>query len=223
MSVLRLFVDALPPRAALSLPGAPRVIYVRDGQAQIGAQGQTCALAENSAWHGSATCEVTGGPGGAKLLRWELGRAAGGDAGPNLFHEAEIALDTRQRYLLRCDRVDFPPGGVAYTHTHQGPGVRFLLRGSLEVRVHGRTQHIQPGESWFEAGPDPVLALASAEAPTSFVRCLVLPADLRGRPSIRYLLDEDRDKPKTQQYQVFIDDPIEIPSGTEGEPPFTLP
>ncbi|HVR62737.1 MAG TPA: hypothetical protein VMU50_12610 [Polyangia bacterium] len=201
----------LPPRAALALPGAPRVIYVRDGQARIAAQEQSCALAENSAWHGGAGCEATAGPGGATLLRWELAATGVAAAGPNLRHEADVALDARQRYLLRCDRVDFPPGGVAYTHTHQGPGVRCLLRGSLEVRVHGGAQLVQPGESWFEAGPDPVLALASPAAPTSFVRCMVLPADLRGRPSIRYVLDEDRDKPKTQQYQVFIDDPIVLP------------
>jgi len=45
---------------------------------------------------------------------------------------------------------------------------------------------------------------------TSFVRCLVLPAALRGQASIRYLLDEDGAKPKTQRYQVFIDDPVTL-------------
>ena len=29
-------------------------------------------------------------------------------------------------WLVRCDRVDFPPGGIAYTHTHPGPGLRVL-------------------------------------------------------------------------------------------------
>ena len=211
MYVLRLSVDVLAPRAALSLSGAPRVIYAREGQVRIASQGQACAFAENGAWHGSGASEAIAGAGGATLLRWEVARA-GAAAGADVQQEADIALDARQRYLLRCDRVDFPPGGIAYTHTHQGPGVRCLLHGSLEVRVHGRAQHVHPGESWFEAGPDPVLALASRDAPTSFVRCMVLPADLRGRPSIRYVLDEDRDKPKSQEYQVFIDEPIVLPT-----------
>ena len=35
--------------------------------------------------------------------------------------------------LLRCDRVDFPPGGVAHLHTHPGPGLRVLLQGRIRI------------------------------------------------------------------------------------------
>ena len=38
-------------------------------------------------------------------------------------------------YLLRCDRVDFPPGGEAFLHTHQGPGIRVLLFGSIRIET----------------------------------------------------------------------------------------
>jgi quercetin dioxygenase-like cupin family protein len=210
--LLRLFVDRLAPGAALPLPAGNRVIYVRDGETTIGAAGQTAALPENRAWRGDGACSASGGPGGATLVRWELADADV-PAGPNLCHEARILLDADEQYLLRCDRVDFPPGGIAYTHTHRGPGVRMLLCGSLQVQVGGRAQDIQPGQCWFEAGPDPVLALAAKDVATSFVRCLVLPAALRGQPSIRYLLEEDRNKPRTQRYQVFVDDIITIHAG----------
>jgi quercetin dioxygenase-like cupin family protein len=206
---LRLFVDRLAPGAALSLPAANRVLYMRDGQATIDAAGETLALAHNRAWRGAGACKASGGPGGATLLRWEL-VDADAPAGPNLCHEAPILLDVGEQYLLRCDRVDFPPGGIAHTHTHRGPGVRMLLGGRLQLKVSGQTHDIEPGQCWFEAGPDPVLALAARDVSTSFVRCLVLPAALRGQESIRYLLDEDRGKPRTQRYQVFIDDPVTL-------------
>jgi hypothetical protein len=75
--------------------------------------------------------------------------------------------------------------------------------------VSGREQLVRPGEAWFEAGPDPVLALASEREPTAFARVMILPAELRGKSSIRYVLPEDADKPKRQTYQMFVDDPIE--------------
>ena len=51
---------------------------------------------------------------------------------------APVELDGDPR-LIRCDRVDFPPGGVAYLHTHQGPGVRVLLHGTIRIDTAGRS------------------------------------------------------------------------------------
>ena len=127
---------------------------------------------------------------------------------PELSHE--VNLDPRGGYLMRCDRVDFPLGGVAYPHTHQGSGIRCLLRGELSVETGGKESRIRPGEAWFEKGPDPVYAVASHEKPTSFIRVMILPAALKGKSSIRYVNVEDRDRPKTQQYTVFVDELIEI-------------
>jgi quercetin dioxygenase-like cupin family protein len=122
---------------------------------------------------------------------------------------AALTLDPGGAYLMRCDRVDFPPGGIAYTHTHQGPGIRCLLGGEIRIRVKGDEHLVRPGEAWFESGPDPVLALASEREPTAFARVMVLPAELRGKSSIRYVLPGDADKPKRQTYQMFVDDPID--------------
>ena len=127
-------------------------------------------------------------------------------------HALEWELTERPEgdWLLRCDRVDFPPGGIAYTHTHRGPGIRCLLAGEIRVEVDGKSHAVKPGEAWFEAGPDPVLAFASDREPTAFARVMILPRELKGKSSIRYVRPEDQDKPKTQRYQVFCDEFINL-------------
>jgi quercetin dioxygenase-like cupin family protein len=122
---------------------------------------------------------------------------------------APVELPSRELTLIRCDRVDFPPGGVAYLHTHQGPGIRVLLHGSIRIDTAGRSASYGPLEAWFEPGPEPVFAAASETEPTAFVRCMVLPGRLRGQSSIRYVRDEDAAKPKPQSYTVFVDEPLE--------------
>jgi len=208
--VLALHIDRLEAKAGLPAPlaAANRVIYVREGGATIRAGGQAATLAAMSAWHGAVGCEVAAGPNGAMLLRWELTRGASPAGKPALAHPVELA--DPGGYLMRCDRVDFPPGGIAYTHTHRGPGIRCLLTGEIRVEVDGRTHAVKPGEAWFEAGPDPVLAFASDRDATAFARVMILPRELQGKSSIRYVRPEDQEKPKTQQYQVFCDEPITL-------------
>jgi hypothetical protein len=116
----------------------------------------------------------------------------------------------RGDYLLRCDRVDFPPGGVAYLHTHPGPGIRCLLHGSIRIESEGDSRVFGPFDAWFERGPDPVLATASETEETAFVRVLVLPPRWAGQRTIRYENPEDEDKPKTQSATVFLEEPIEL-------------
>ena len=66
-------------------------------------------------------------------------------------------------WILRCDRVDFPPGGIAYRHVHPGGGVRRILHGALTIdRGDGDPVTYSAGESWFEGADDAVLATASA-------------------------------------------------------------
>jgi len=206
---LEFFRDQLPAGARLSLADpCPRVLYVRSGSLTARSIAIVTTLAPNSAWHGTHPCELVAGNGGAEIYRWEL-RAGTGTAGAGSALRSDLALDPKVAYLMRCDRVDFPPGGIAYTHTHRGPGIRCLLAGEIRVQVSGAEHRVRPGEAWFEAGPDPVLALASEREPTSFARVMVLPAELRGKSSIRYVLPEDADKPKRQTYQLFVDDLID--------------
>lgn len=214
---LRLYTDRLQAKAQARLPPCNRVLYVREGDARLRAGGQAAGLAADSAWQGRAAVEVTAGTAGAALLRWELvadgrtrGELAGADVTSVLGLAHAVELGDPGGYLMRCDRVDFPPGGIAYTHVHRGPGIRCLLAGGLRVEVNGARHEVAPGGAWFEAGPEPVLALASETTPTAFARVMVLPREIRGRSSIRYVRPEDADKPKRQSYRVFVDEPIEL-------------
>jgi quercetin dioxygenase-like cupin family protein len=123
---------------------------------------------------------------------------------------APVALDPSSEWLLRCDRVDFPPGGIAYRHTHPGPGIRYLLHGSIRIESGRETHAYHPLEPWFEAGPEPVLAVASETAETAFVRAMLVPREWAGRRTISYVDPADEEKPKLQRATVFFDEPIEL-------------
>lgn len=197
------------------MPACNRVIYVHTGDAIVRAGGQAAGLAADSAWHGSGAATVTAGTAGATLLRWELSadaRSTGELAGAAsmLALDQAVELADPGGYLMRCDRVNFPAGGIAYTHVHRGPGIRCLLAGSIRIQVNGKSHDIAPGGAWFEAGPDPVLALASKTGPTAFARVMILPRELKGKSSIRYVNPEDADKPRLQTYRVFVDESIEL-------------
>jgi quercetin dioxygenase-like cupin family protein len=121
-----------------------------------------------------------------------------------------VQLDPFASWVVRCDRIDFPLGGVARLHTHPGPGIRYLLHGEIQIEVEGHTSFYGPGGAWFEAGPDPVLARASAHVGTAFVRMLVLPAEWAGKRTIRYLDPPDGTE-TTQTATVLLEHAIALP------------
>jgi hypothetical protein len=165
---------------------APRVVYDLD---------------RNEAAY-SADARTVSGP--LHALAFEVRRAPSAEA----LLSARLELAPSEPRLIRCDRVDFPAGGAAYLHTHQGPGIRVLLHGTIRIETGGSSQSYGPLEAWFEPGPEPVFAAASETEPTGFVRCMVLPAHLLGQSSIRYVRVEDAAKRKPQQYTVFVDHPL---------------
>ena len=122
-----------------------------------------------------------------------------------------LQLDPYADWIARCDRIDFPKGGIAYRHTHPGPGIRYLLHGELTIEAEGRTAAYGRGGAWFESGPEPVLATASLHQETAFVRVLLLPAEWAGKRTIRYVDPADEDKPKLQRPAVFFDHPMVLP------------
>jgi quercetin dioxygenase-like cupin family protein len=123
---------------------------------------------------------------------------------------AEVELDPNTEWLVRCDRVDFPPGGVAYRHVHPGPGIRRLLFGELTIESDGETHTFRKREAWLEAAEQPVLATASATEETAFVRVLLLPAEWAGRRTIRYLDPADEDRPKLQRAAILLEEPLRL-------------
>jgi len=111
-------------------------------------------------------------------------------------------------WLIRCDRIDFPPGGVAYRHTHPGPGIRVLLKGRIRIESAGESHEYGPGEWWYESGPEPVFAAASPNEDTAFVRVMLVPSDLAGRRTIRYVDPADDEKPKLQRARIYFEEPL---------------
>jgi hypothetical protein len=150
-------------------------------------------LAANEAHFGAAAVD---GP----AVVWELD----GD-GEGAVLAADLDLDGSPAWIVRCDRIDFPPGGIAYRHVHPGGGIRRLLFGSLTIESPGHTETYRPGGAWFEGPEHPVLATASATVPTAFVRVMVLPAEWEGKRTIRYLDPADEERPKLQRPTVFFD------------------
>ncbi len=152
-------------------------------------------LERNEAWFGPAS---VGGP----ALVWELD---GDETDAALACDVEIGAG----WLLRCDRIDFPPGGVAHRHTHPGPGIRRLLCGELTIQAGGIERTFGPGEAWCEGADDPVLATASGSEDTSFVRVLLLPREWQGKRTIRYLDPADEAKPTLQRATVLLEERLE--------------
>ena len=155
-------------------------------------------LERNEAWVGPT--HVSG-----HALVWELGGDAAGAA-----LAAEVELDAAGSWVVRCDRIDFPPGGVAHRHVHPGPGIRRLLHGELTIDAEGTGRSIGPGEAWFEGAGYPVLATASATEDTAFVRVLLLPREWAGKRTIRYLDPADEAKPKLQRATVLLEEPLSL-------------
>lgn len=213
---LRLVEDRLAGGGWLALPALNRVLYARDGDAVVTHGGQAVQVGEGRAWHGAGQASVTTYGRGVTLLRYEL-RPPGGDkelewpgVASRVLLEHAIALDPARPYLLRCDRVDFAPGGEALPHGHRGGGIRCLIAGELEVRVGDAAGRVmRPGDAWFESGVEPVHALASTGAPTAFIRVSVLPREIRGQSSIVYV-DPASAAVKPRRYTVFVDEPIDL-------------
>ena len=213
---LRLCEDRLPASGRCSLPALNRVLYVRRGALSVMTGARAARVEEDQGWHGAAACEVGVGDGGATVLRYELIRGSapvGGVPGgaTTILLEHPIDLDPRAEYLMRADRVDFAPAGVALPHRHRGGGIRCLIAGALDVTVgEAPARRVTPGGAWFESGHEPVLAVASKDEPTSFVRVAILPREIRGRTSIMYVNPHDAERGRPRTYTVYIDEAIEI-------------
>ena len=202
----------LSPTKAPRLPaGANRVVYAREGEASIGGKRLPADEARFLSARETARLEGEG-------ILWIWGVLGEGDERPladgakTKLAAAVRTLDREREsaFLLRCDSVAFPAGGCAYTHVHQGPGIRALTEGSIRIDSEGNSHLYGPGEAWFESGPQPVFAAADPALRTRFIRVMLLPLACKGKSSIRYILAEDEKKPKTQNYRGYCEDEIDL-------------
>jgi hypothetical protein len=210
--VLRLCEDVFADGGAMELSALPRMIFVVHGSIAIGER----TLRDEEAFGGDGAIMLRAGRGGAAVWRFELitreadfGRPP--PASGLVSHEklaAMLSTVPAGPLLLRGDSVAFPPGGCAYLHRHQGPGIRCLIEGGIRIDTHGRSTSYGPGGAWYETGPDGVFAQAAAR-PTRFIRVMILPRAYLGKSSLEYLNEADKAKPKSQSYKIYLDMPIE--------------
>jgi quercetin dioxygenase-like cupin family protein len=199
LTTLSLYEDVLAAGEVRALSACARVLYVASGEAS--------GIAAGEAWFGSDELEVRGGHEGATVLRWEL--TDWEPEGAKL--AARVELDPWAEYVVRCDRVDFPSGAVAYRHDHPGPGIRCVLSGTLRIEGRdGAERTYGPFDAWFEGAEAPVVASASDAADTAFVRVLLLPAEWRGKRTIRYLDPADEERPKLQRATVLLEEDVSL-------------
>ena len=130
--VLRLYEDVLSSDAAVNLPALPRMIFVVHGSVDD-RRSHACATARRGAakapWRSRPAARAPRCGAG----RWRRGDAAAARSAGRASSAREkltARLDTlpKGHLLLRGDSVAFPPGGCAYLHRHQGPGIRCLYR-----------------------------------------------------------------------------------------------
>ena len=87
------------------------------------------------------------------------------------------------------------PAGASVSFPDACPRVLYVRTGSLATRSGGVVATLAPNSAWHGEQ-------------TAFARVMILPADLRGKSSIRYVLAEGQGKEKRQTYQLFVDEPI---------------
>ena len=213
--VLRLYEDALSSaeNVEFQLAPLPRFIFVVRGSATIDGK----PLGAGEAWQGEGATAVKPGAEGVTCWRWELARGDRGSTvacAPGMITHEKLSayLETlpKGELMMRGDSVAFPPGGCAYRHHHQGPGIRCLIEGGIRIDTHGRATSYGPGGAWYESGPDHVFAQAASDTPSRFIRVMILPRALLGKSSIQYVNEDDKAKPKTQSYKIYADAPIEL-------------
>src|SRR3974390_1824699 len=211
--VLRLYEDVLSSaeNVEFRLVPLPRFVFVAHGTATI--DGKT--LHEGDTWQGETGPVVKPGSSGVTCWRWELARgdqASTVACAPGMITHEKLSayLETipKGELLMRGDSVAFPPGGCAYLHRPHGPGIRCLIAGGIGIDTHGRSASDGPGGAWYESGPGAVFAQASADKHSRFIRVMILPRELFGKSSIQYVNEDDKAKPKSQQYKIYADAPI---------------
>jgi hypothetical protein len=211
--ILRLCEDILSNGAALALPPLPRMVFVVHGAVTIAGRG----LVDGEAWHGEGSLTLLAGKAGASVWRWELAsQAAATSVLPASVRSTEKLAARLQtlpdgELLLRGDSVAFPAGGCAFLHRHRGPGIRCQIEGGIRIDTKETSTSYGPGAAWYESGPDAVFAQAAADRPSRFIRVMILPRELLGKSSFQYVNEEDKTKPRTQQYKILADAPIARP------------
>lgn len=196
---LALFEDVLEG-GSLALPPAVRGLYLRHGSVTL----DGVALAPDNAVFAKGAGVLAGH---GEVWRFDVSdvtTVAAPEEHARLILAHPLPRDPAAPFVLRMDRVDFPPEGATPKHGHAGPGIRRLVSGRLLAEVGEHAQRIDTGDAWFETGDDPVIGRAMRPG-SAFIRCMVLDAGLHGRPTFRAWDAEEAAKPRSTSSRLFFD------------------
>ncbi len=198
MSILSVTRRALAGGESIKLGPGHHAIYVVAGDGRLAGD----ALRDGA--YGMAGDVVSAAGHGAEFVLFRLADDALEDA------LLTMPITSTGEVVFRLDQISFPPGAIAYTHVHAGPGIRYLLQGSLEVASDHGAPVMGPGEPWVEEANSAVRATAGDTGETAFVRASVLPLEYLGKPSIRYTDPAEDDLPRLQTNTRFFDQVISL-------------
>ena len=186
---------------------AVTLIYVVEGSVQ--ADGATLAAGAGARIQYPASAQLSGDV--TELVRWEITPAGGAAKLATNADDSRLLLSKPitlpgASFGLRMDTVTFPPSTRAYRHIHAAAGIRYLLKGSLEINSTHGIDLMLAGRPWFEGIDDPVLAIADSEVESQFARVLVLPEEYLGKLTITCIDPADDDKPSEQINKRLVDE-----------------
>ncbi|WP_372622809.1 hypothetical protein [Falsiroseomonas sp.] len=196
---LALFEDLLEEESR-ALPPAVRGLYLRHGSVTL----DGTPLAPDTAIFATGPAVLAGS---GEVWRFDVSDVptlAAPEEYARLILAHPLQRDAAAPFVLRMDRVDFPPEGATPKHGHAGPGIRRLLGGRLLAEVGEAAHRIDAGDAWFETGFDPVIGRALLPG-SAFIRCMVLDAELHGRPTFRAWDAEEAAKPRSTAARQFFD------------------
>ena len=84
------------------------------------------------------------------------------------------------KYKLRATEVTFAPGAELGVHHHAGPGIRYIISGTLTFTQAGNVTTYRAGDAFYEAGNVAHTAHNKTKAPLRILFVEILPADWTG-------------------------------------------
>lgn len=207
---LSLYEDHLLPATPLVWDAGVRGVFVHRGQLRVSEADGSVDLEQGQCQMFTRALVLSGE---AQIWTFELSARLvselGTSADTRLILAHDIDLNATKPMVLRCDHVAFPPNAQTPRHGHKAAGIRRLVSGRLIAEIGHETRRIDAGEAWYESGSDPVVGRSIAPE-SAFVRAMVLPVHLHGKPTFIAWSAEEAAKPRGTQRTEFFDAVVQL-------------
>ena len=88
--------------------------------------------------------------------------------------------EINDKFKLRATEVTFAPGAYLGAHHHVGPGIRYVLSGTLTFTEAGKATTYHAGDYFYETGNFAHTAQNKTKSPIRVIFIEILPADWMG-------------------------------------------